>query len=65
VEDLGSKNGTFVCGKRVAAPMQLKPGDQIRIGPFAFVFRVELIPWSTETEVIAALQRRDRSEEPA
>lgn len=58
VEDLGSKNGTFVSGKRVAGPMALKPGDQVRIGPFTFVFRVEIMPSSTETEVSATLQPR-------
>ena len=51
VEDLGSKNGTFVDGKRVAAPAALKPGDRIRIGPFTLVFRVEITPSSTETEL--------------
>src|SRR5689334_20466784 len=33
VEDLGSSNGTFVNGERVAgAPVRVKPGDVIRAG---------------------------------
>jgi DNA-binding winged helix-turn-helix (wHTH) protein len=32
VEDLGSKNGTFVNGHRVVKPTELKVGDQIQIG---------------------------------
>src|SRR3954452_25131003 len=32
VEDLGSTNGTFVNGTRVAAATPLRPGDQLRVG---------------------------------
>jgi ABC transport system ATP-binding/permease protein len=32
VEDLGSRNGTFVNGERVAAPRALKTGDEISLG---------------------------------
>jgi DNA-binding winged helix-turn-helix (wHTH) protein len=39
IEDLGSKNGTFVCGKRVAAPAELRDGDEIRFGMVSVVFR--------------------------
>src|SRR4051795_4270653 len=31
-EDLGSTNGTFVNGNRIAAATPLRPGDQIRVG---------------------------------
>jgi adenylate cyclase len=37
--DLGSRNGTDVNARRVQQPIQLRDGDQIRIGPFSFVFR--------------------------
>jgi hypothetical protein len=59
-EDLGSKNGTFVSGRRIAGRVTLEPGAQIRIGPFTFVFRVEVAPASTETEVAALLPRVGR-----
>jgi pSer/pThr/pTyr-binding forkhead associated (FHA) protein len=32
IQDLGSTNGTFVNGERMAAPMSLRRGDQIRVG---------------------------------
>lgn len=32
LQDLGSTNGTFVNGERMAAPMSLRRGDQIRVG---------------------------------
>ena len=50
IEDLGSKNGTFVGGRRIAGQVTLEPGDTIRVGSFALVFRVASPRWSTETE---------------
>ncbi|OGV69967.1 MAG: hypothetical protein A3K19_25975 [Lentisphaerae bacterium RIFOXYB12_FULL_65_16] len=32
VEDLGSRNGTFVNGERITAPQALTPGDGVRVG---------------------------------
>jgi len=32
IEDLGSTNGTFVNGKRVSSPTELRPGDVVRLG---------------------------------
>lgn len=40
VHDLGSSNGTFVNGKRIAQTA-LKPGDQLRIGPVTFVVQID------------------------
>jgi DNA-binding winged helix-turn-helix (wHTH) protein len=51
VLDLGSKNGSFVHGIRVTAPRMLKPGDDLRIGPFALVFHVANYSGSTESEL--------------
>ena len=33
LEDLGSHNGTFLNGQRLSAPLPLRHGDEIRIGP--------------------------------
>ena len=32
VEDLGSRNGTFVNGERVVAPTRLRRGDRVQFG---------------------------------
>ena len=52
IEDLGSKNGTYIGGKRIDGPRELRPGDRIRIGPFTLVFAVAGAASSTETGVL-------------
>lgn len=47
VEDLGSRNGTFVNGVRIGQRTPLKPGDVLRIGVHTFTFsddRPEAVP---------------------
>ena len=39
LEDLGSKNGTFLGGKRLEKKTVLADGDQVRLGPESMVFR--------------------------
>ena len=39
VEDLGSKNGTFLRGRKIAAVSKLSDGDAIRVGPASLVYR--------------------------
>ena len=39
VEDLGSTNGTYVNGRKVSYPLELRPGDRIKIGKTVFEFR--------------------------
>jgi DNA-binding winged helix-turn-helix (wHTH) protein len=51
IEDLASKNGTFVGGVRITEATRLNPGDEIQIGPIRLVFKVVEGPGSTETEV--------------
>ena len=50
IEDLDSKNGSFVRGVRIAGPTRLEPGDEADIGPFKLVFRVAGDSGSTLTE---------------
>jgi pSer/pThr/pTyr-binding forkhead associated (FHA) protein len=40
IEDAGSRNGTYVCGRRIAAPARLRNGDLIRVGSVPFTFQV-------------------------
>lgn len=49
LEDLGSKNGTFHRGKRVAAGVDLEDGDEIRIGTVPLTFRRFAPGGSTKT----------------
>ena len=39
LEDLGSKNGTFLKGESVKAPRALRDGDRVRIGTVEMTFR--------------------------
>ena len=48
LEDLGSKNGTFLRGKRLTSPAPLTDGDEILLGRVHMTFRV-LPPVSTRT----------------
>ena len=50
LEDLGSKNGTYLHGEPIAAPARLQDGDQIRVGPFSLTFHVSGPGAATETE---------------
>ena len=40
LEDLGSRNGTYLRGKRIEAPRKLADEDQVTIGPASMIFRV-------------------------
>jgi DNA-binding winged helix-turn-helix (wHTH) protein len=51
LEDLGSKNGTWVNGARVSGPVTLSNGDAVRLGSVAFVFRVTVGVASTRTDL--------------
>lgn len=48
LEDLGSKNGTFLGGRRLESPSPVSDGDEIRLGRVRMTFRV-LRPVSTRT----------------
>jgi DNA-binding winged helix-turn-helix (wHTH) protein len=48
VEDLGSKNGTFVGDRRISAPHELRDGDELRIGDFTLTFHAA-VALPTET----------------
>jgi len=51
LEDLGSKNGTYLRGKRIEAPRKLADEDQVTIGPASMIFRVFKQTASTATAV--------------
>ena len=39
IDDLGSKNGTYVGGQRIATPVPLHDGDEVRVGSVMLHFR--------------------------
>jgi DNA-binding winged helix-turn-helix (wHTH) protein len=53
IEDLGSKNGTYVRGARVATATSLRDGDEIRIGTATFTVRVLRAASTTESASIS------------
>lgn len=50
IEDLGSKNGTSVSGRRIDRLTPLEGGDQIVLGPVLMTFRVFRGTGATETQ---------------
>jgi DNA-binding winged helix-turn-helix (wHTH) protein len=38
IEDLSSKNGTFLCGQRVTSRVTIVPGDELQFGPVHVTF---------------------------
>jgi len=52
VEDLGSKNGTYVRGERIATPVVLTDGDEVRVGSVMLQFRQPRGRRSTMTLVV-------------
>jgi DNA-binding winged helix-turn-helix (wHTH) protein len=50
IEDLGSKNGTFIGGRRLQSAARLVDGESIRIGAVALTFSAVRVRGSTKTE---------------
>lgn len=50
IEDLGSKNGTLLCGRRMEGAQALHDGDEIDIGSVRLVFRTCSRDAPTETD---------------
>lgn len=53
IEDLDSKNGTFVADRRVESVMPLADGDVIRVGAVSLTFKAMVAWGSTHTETHA------------
>lgn len=49
IEDLGSKNGTFVAGKRLKSSRRLVDGDRIRFGSISVTFHTTQPELPTQT----------------
>jgi DNA-binding winged helix-turn-helix (wHTH) protein len=51
IEDVGSKNGTFVADRSVGSPVPLADGDVIRLGSVEVIFTIVSARNSTRTDV--------------
>ena len=51
LEDLGSKNGTYLKEERLDRPSVLEDGDAFRLGRLLLVYRSAALPGSTKTEI--------------
>lgn len=54
--DLGSRNGTYLNGRRVSQPTRLREGDLVQIGPFNLTFRIAAAPETAPSPLYAADQ---------
>jgi ABC-type multidrug transport system ATPase subunit len=50
LSDLGSANGTFVNGQPLRAPVTLRPGDRIDIGPYTLTFTGDALAPASRSE---------------
>jgi hypothetical protein len=50
LEDLASKNGTFVRGERISVPTRIADGDEFRVGRVSMRLRAGQADQSTRTE---------------
>jgi len=67
ITDLNSSNGTYLNGDRLApqVPVDLSPGDILRIGPFDLVFEAYTVPQpEIEVEAEPAPQPEEKTPEP-
>jgi pSer/pThr/pTyr-binding forkhead associated (FHA) protein len=55
IEDLGSKNGTYLRGQRLSAPVPLADGDEITLGSVLVKFRQLGSSGSTVTKASTTL----------
>ncbi|HEY6051490.1 MAG TPA: FHA domain-containing protein, partial [Thermoanaerobaculia bacterium] len=62
IEDLQSKNGTAVRGKKISLPQTLQDGDVIGFGFLDLTYRVFPLSGSTETAGSSARRRREKGD---
>ncbi len=56
IEDLGSRNGTYVEGERIQTPRRLASGDRIKVGAAILVFRCFRGLGSTQSEASSEIR---------
>jgi DNA-binding winged helix-turn-helix (wHTH) protein len=64
IEDLSSKNGTYVQGERITAAVTLKNGDTIRLGSLQVTFLTRPVTVTTRTETVTGEEPPASSRRP-
>jgi len=59
IEDLGSKNGTLLRGRRIAEPAELADGDTLEVGSVRLLFRTSASSKTTDSIILSPATRRD------
>ncbi|HUW18458.1 MAG TPA: FHA domain-containing protein [Sedimentisphaerales bacterium] len=54
IRDLGSRNGTYLNGKRIDNEQVVRAGDSIKVGPLTFVFQIDGRPQNIKIPDAAA-----------
>jgi DNA-binding winged helix-turn-helix (wHTH) protein len=52
LQDLGSRNGTWVNGRRIGEPTELEDGDEVRLGSVTLTYRSQGAPSSASTKTL-------------
>jgi ABC-type multidrug transport system ATPase subunit len=60
LKDLGSANGTYLNGKQLSRPAELKPGDLIDVGPFSLVYDGQTLAGATRSDNVELVARNIR-----
>lgn len=61
-QDLGSRNGTHVNGKKIDAEVELKSGDELTVGPLKFQIRISTgIRNEKKSQVTSVAEAADRA----
>jgi hypothetical protein len=61
LEDLGSKNGTFVGDVPVTEPVRLADGDRVRLGSVLLTFKLHRPAGAASTQTVQTRRRSDKS----
>jgi predicted component of type VI protein secretion system len=62
VEDMGSSNGTYHNGQRIAGSAIVQPGDSIEVGPVIFVVQIDGVPADDELTPVASAANSHNAE---
>lgn len=56
IEEFGSKNGTYVNGERIEGSVELKMGDEIRVGPLEFLVLIDHTLGAVKRSKVSSVQ---------